>query len=50
MVKSYVHHTYLEEAMKYSQPEFYANPSLSSQILCPKHDISMYVGEYPAKL
>ena len=50
MVKSYGHHTYLEKAMKFSQPEFYANASLSSQVLCPKRDISMYVGEYPAKL
>ena len=50
MVKSYGHHTYLEEAMKSSQPVFYANASLSSQVLCPKHDMSMYLGEYPAKL
>ena len=47
--QSYRHHTYLEEAMKSSQPEFYANASFSSQVLCPKHDISMYLGEYPAK-
>ena len=50
IVKSYGQHTYLEEAMKSSQPEFYANASLLSQILCPKHYISMYLGEYPAKL
>ena len=50
IVKSYGQHIYLEEAMKSSQPEFYANASLSSQILCPKHYISMYLGEYPAKL
>ena len=50
MVKSYGHHTYLEEAMKSSQPEFYASASLSSQVLCPKHDISVYLGEYLAKL
>ena len=50
MVKSYGHHTYLEEAMISSQPEFYANASFSSQVFCPKHDISMYLGEYPAKL
>ena len=43
-------HTYLEEVMKSSQPEFYANATLSSQVLCPKHYISMYLGEYPAKL
>ena len=50
IVKSYGQHTYLEDAMKSSQPEFYANASLSSQVLCPKHYISMYLGEYPAKL
>ena len=50
IVKSYGQHTYLEEAMKSSQPEFYANVSLSPQVLCPKHYISMYLGEYPAKL
>ena len=36
--------------MKSSQPEFYAKASLSSQVLCPKHDIFMYLGEYRAKL
>ena len=36
--------------MKSSQPEFYANASLSSQVLFPKHYIFMYLGEYPAKL
>ena len=50
IVKSYGQHTYLEEAMKSSQPEFYANASLSSQVLCSKHYISMYLGEYPVKL
>ena len=50
IVKSYGQYTYLEEAMKSSQPEFYANASFSSQVLCPKHCISMYLGEYPAKL
>ena len=49
IVKSYGQHTYIE-AMKSSQPEFYANASLSSQVLCLKHYISMYLGEYPAKL
>ena len=34
--------------MKSSQPEFYANASLSSQFLFPKHYIFMYLGEYPA--
>ena len=49
IVKSYGQHTYLEEAMTSSQTEFYTNASLSSQVLCPKHYISMYLGEYPAK-
>ena len=40
IVKSYGQHTYLEETMKFSQPEFYANASLSSQVLFPKHYIS----------
>ena len=34
--------------MKSSQLEFYANASLSSQVLFPKHYIFMYLGEYPA--
>ena len=46
IVKSYGHHTYLEEAMKSSKPEFYANASLSSQVLCRKHYIFMYLGEF----
>ena len=50
IVKSYGQHTYLEEAMKSSQPEFYANATLSSQVLCPKHYIFMHLGEYRAKL
>ena len=50
IVKSYGQHSYLEEAMKSSQTRFYANASLLSQDLCPKHYISMYLGEYPAKL
>ena len=50
IVKSYGQHTYLEKAMKSSQPEFYANASLSSQVLFPKHYIFMYLGEYLAKL
>ena len=49
-VKSCGQHTYLEEAMKYFYPEFYAKESLLSQVLCPKHYISMYLGENPAKL
>ena len=50
VVKSYGQHTYLEEMMKSSQPEFHANATLSSQVLCPKHYISMYLGECLAKL
>ena len=50
IVKSYGQHTYLEEAMESSQPEFYANASLSSQVLCTKHHISMHLGEYSEKL
>ena len=41
IVKRYGQHTYLEEAMNSSQPDFYANTSLSSQVLCPKNYISM---------
>ena len=41
IVKSYGQHTYLEEVMKSSQPEFYANTTLSSPVLCPQHYISM---------
>ena len=44
IVKSYGQHTYLEDMMKSSQPEFYANTTLSPQVLCPKHYISMYLG------
>ena len=50
IVKSYGQHTYLEEVMTSSQPEFYANATLSSQVLCPKHYTSMYLGEYLAKI
>ena len=49
IVKSYGQHTYLEKKMKSSKPQFYANLSLSSQVLCRKHYISMYLGEYMAK-
>ena len=48
--KSYGQHTYLEEVMKSSQPEFCANATLSSQVICPKYYISMYLGEYPANI
>ena len=50
MVKSHGQHTYLEETMKSTQHVFYVNASLSSQVLCHKHYISMYLGECPAKL
>ena len=33
-----------------SQPEFYANASLSSQVLCRPHNIYMYLGEYSTNL
>ena len=49
IVKSYGQHIYLEEKMKSSQPHFYANLSLSPQVLCHKHYISVYLGEYLAK-
>ena len=50
IVKSYGQHAYLEEAMYYFQPEFYANASLLYHFLCHKHYISIYLDEYPAKL
>ena len=50
IVKSYGQHTYLVEKMKSSQPQFYVNLSLSSRVLCRKHYISVYLGEYLAKL
>ena len=49
IVKRYGQHTYLEEKMKSSQPHFYANLSLSPQVLCCKHNIYMYLGEYSTK-
>ena len=50
VIIKYGQHNYLEEAMKSSQPEFYANTSQSSQVLCRKHYISMCLGECPTKL
>ena len=41
---------YLQETMQSSKPEFYANLPLSSQVLCCKHYIFMYLDEYLAKL
>ena len=50
IVKSHGQHTYLEETMKSTQHVFYANASLSSQVLCRKHYISMSLSEYKAKI
>ena len=50
IVGSYGQNAYLEETMESSQPEFYANTSLSFTVLCRKHNIFMYLGEYLAKL
>ena len=50
IVKSNWQHTSLDEAMKSSQLEFYAHASFSSQVLCRKHNIYMYLGEYSTKL
>ena len=50
IVKSNWQHTSLDELIKLSQPEFYANTSLSSQVWCRKHNIYMYLGEYPTKV
>ena len=50
IVKNQVQNTYLEETIKSSQPEFYVKASLSSTVLCRRHYIFKYLGEYPAKL
>ena len=50
IIKSNGLHTYLEETIKSTQHVFYANTSLSSQVLCRKHCISMSLGKYKAKL
>ena len=50
IVKSNWQHTSLDERMESSQPEINANASLSSQVLCRKHNIYMYLGEYSMKL
>ena len=50
LVESHEQNTNLEETMISSQPEFFANASLSSQVLCRKHYIFMYLSRYPAKL
>ena len=50
IVKSHGQHTYLGETMKPTQHVFNAKASLSSQVLCRKHYISMSLGEYKAKL
>ena len=50
IVKSNRQHTSLDETRKSSKHEFCANASLSSQVLCRKHYINMYLGEYLTKL
>ena len=50
IVKGNWQHTSLDETMKSTQPEFYANTSLSSHFLCRKHYINIYLGEYSTKL
>ena len=40
IVGSYGQNAYLEETIKSSQHEFYANASLSPTVLCRKHNIS----------
>ena len=50
IVGSYGQNAYLEETMKSSQPLFHATASLSSNVLCGKHNIFMYLCEYLAKL
>ena len=50
IVVSHGQNTYLEETMKSIQPEFNANTSLSSTVLCRKHYIFIYLDEYQAKL
>ena len=50
VVGSYGQNAFLEETMKSSQPEIYANASLSSTVLRRKHKCFMYLGEYLAKL
>ena len=42
IAKSCEQHTYLLKTMKYFRPEFCANTTLLSQVLCCKHFISMY--------
>ena len=46
IVKSNWQHTSFDETKKSSQPEFYANASLSSQVICLKYNIYIYLGEY----
>ena len=49
IAKSHWQHSSLYETMKSSQSEFYANTSLLFQVLCRKHNIYMYSGEYSKK-
>ena len=50
IVKTNWQHTSLDKTMKSSQPEVYANASLSSQVLCRNHYINIYLGETSTKL
>ena len=49
IVKSYRQHTYLPKTLKHYRPEHHAKTTLSSQDLCCKHCISMYLDEYLIK-
>ena len=40
----------LQKTMESSRPKLYSNASLSSQTLCCKHYISIYLDEYLTKL
>ena len=42
VVGSYGQNAYLEETMNSSQPECYANASLSSTVVCHKHNCFVY--------
>ena len=50
IVKSNRQHTSFDETMKSSQPEFYTDTSLLSQVICRKHNIYKYLSEYWTKL
>ena len=44
--KTYGQHTYLSKILKHFRPEFYAQVTLSSQVLLSKHYIFMYLNKY----